>query len=98
MNQLFKKHKQPERIMNEQQIKELAESMNVSVADLMCLAQSVANDIKKDKSEQALIEMPIDTAQAYASHAVRKMNQFTSTYLTNSEARNVFQQNVLELV
>jgi hypothetical protein len=97
MNQLFKKHQRRDE-MNEQQIKELAESMNVSVAYLMCLAQSVANDIKKDKAEQAMIEMPIETTQAYASHAVRKMNQFTSTYLTNSEARNVFQQNVLELV
>ncbi|MFZ2172348.1 MAG: hypothetical protein WAW61_22270 [Methylococcaceae bacterium] len=84
--------------MNEQIIKELADSMNVSVTDLMCLAKSVAISIKQDKAEQAMIEMPIETTRAYVAHAVRKMNQFTSTYLTNGEARNLFNQNVLQIL
>jgi hypothetical protein len=88
--------------MNEQQIKELAESMNVSVTDLMCLANSVVNSIVKDGAKEAFLSMDetdrVEMSSAYIPVAVRKMNQFTSTYLTNPEARKVFKQNVLEVL
>jgi hypothetical protein len=88
--------------MNEQQIKELSESMNVSVADLMCMAKSVANSIEQDKAKDAFIAMNedvrVETTLAYSQHAVRKINKFTSTYLTNKEAKEAFQQSVLNLM
>jgi hypothetical protein len=88
--------------MNEQEIKALAESMGVSVADFMCLAQSVANSIQQDKASAAFMALPADDredmAASYVVHAVKKIDQFTSTYLTNAEARRAFQSNVLAII
>lgn len=86
--------------MNE--IKLLAESMGVSVADLMCFAESVAVGINQDGAKDAFLSMTdsdkTETSIAYAAHAVRKMDQFTTTYMTNPEARELFQANVLALM
>jgi 2-polyprenyl-6-methoxyphenol hydroxylase-like FAD-dependent oxidoreductase len=72
---------------------ELAQSMNVSVSDVMALAQSVANSIELDnvKPDQVSTEL----VEAYVPHAVKKFNSFHSTYLTNPEARLTFQSNIL---
>lgn len=88
--------------MNEQQIKELADSMNVSVTDLMCLAQSVVIGINQDGAKDSFLAMndsdKVETTSAYVAHSVRKMNQFVSTYLTNPEARELVHTNVLALM
>lgn len=67
---------------------DLAKSMNVSVTDVMALAQSVANSMIKDglSAEHA----NTDTVTAYIPHAVKKFEQFQSKYLTNPEARTAF--------
>lgn len=84
--------------MNPEEIKALAESMNVSVADLMCMAKSVANSIEQDGAVDALSQASDEDStkmiQAYAVHAVKKVDQFTTTYMTNPEARETFQARV----
>lgn len=84
--------------MKPEDIKALADSMGVSVADLMCMAQSVANSIEQDGAVDALSQASDEDStkmvQAYAVHAVKKIDQFTTTYLTNPEAREMFQARV----
>lgn len=79
--------------MNNSEIAALAESMNVSRADLMCLAQSVANSMAQDgvKSEMLTVEL----TEAYVPVAVKKFEQFAATYQTNPEAREAFAMSVL---
>jgi hypothetical protein len=88
--------------MNESEINLLAESLGVTPADLLCMAQSVANSIDKDGAKKAFLEMndydKTETATAYVANSVRKFNQFTSTYLTNQQSRQAFQSNVLSLI
>lgn len=76
--------------MHSRQVKELAKQMGVSAADVECFARSIANSIKQDKAEDAFTfggdELKCEIVQAYAAHAVRKMNEFHTSYMTN---RNV---------
>ncbi len=74
--------------------KQLAEETGMSEADIMCMAQSVANSIKQDKAEDAFVNAPAqqqaEMTEAYAAHAQRKFDQFYTRYLTNAEARKAF--------
>lgn len=85
-------------IMTKSEIKNFADEMGVSVTDLMSFAQSVANSIEQDKAVDAFInasdEDSTKMTQAYAAHAVKKSDQFTTKYLTNPEARSTFQTKV----
>ena len=74
----------------------LANEMNVSLADLMCLAGSVANSIKQD--DVALDQVSTEVVTAYIPHAVKKFDTFATKYLTNPDARETFQRKVLSEV
>lgn len=84
--------------MKQEENKALADSMNVSVADVMGMAQSVANSIEQDGAVDALSKASNEDStkmiQAYVVHAVKKVDRFTTTYLTNPEARETFQKRV----
>lgn len=75
-------------------IKALAASMNVSESDILCLAQSVANGIKRDKADVAFINMDCDLqremTEAYVVDAVERFERFQMKLMTNKEARDTF--------
>ncbi len=83
----------------DEQIKELAEKMGVSEADVRALATSAANSIKKDGVKETYLseseENQTKLAEAYAVDAVRKYNNFATTYISNPVARKGFQESVL---
>ena len=79
-------------------LKKLAAEMNISESDLNCFAQGVINSMTKDKIVDSFLSMG-DTDQAkitssYAANEGRKMEQFTTTYLTKAEARDSFVKQV----
>lgn len=80
-------------------IKNLAESFGVSEADLMCFAKSVAISIQKDKSADYYMstgeQEQVDICQAYAQHAVRKLDIFRGRYHMHPE---VFKAEVYRLL
>ena len=82
--------------------KQLANSMSVSEADVMCLANSVANSLEQDDAANAFLALDESTrtklAVAYVPHAARKIEQFASTYLTVREGREALQHTVLGLL
>jgi len=82
----------------EQIAAELAKEMNVNPADLLMLANSVVISLRADKADQALInaddQMQYSLIAAYLDHAVKKFESFHTTYISNPEARRVFQQSV----
>jgi hypothetical protein len=84
----------------EQLIKELAKDLGVSATDVSCLANSVANSIKKDKFEGIFCGMSEQdksiAVQAYAIHECKKFGSFVTQYQTNPAARHAFRQFVLE--
>lgn len=84
----------------QQQAQELAQAMGVSAHDVLAMAQSMANSIKQDKAADAFLAAGDDDrrafTEAYASHAVKKLESFHSVYMSRPEAREVFQRKVLE--
>jgi len=88
--------------MNEQEIKELAESMGVSVADLMCLARSVANSMIKDKVADTFFDVSEENqtmmTESYVIFAVKKFEQFALTIQTNPEAKLAFNDRIADLL
>ncbi len=85
--------------MNKDNINKLAKEMNVSVNDLMCLARGVVNSIEKDNIKDNFLsetkENRAEIATAYAVHECKKFDKFATTYLTNKEARNEFNKQIL---
>jgi galactose-1-phosphate uridylyltransferase len=81
--------------------KKLAETLNVSETDLMCLAQSVANSIEKDGAADVALQnqdtFGVEIVKAYIPVAAKKYDTFVSTYLTNPDAANSFKQSVLSI-
>jgi hypothetical protein len=83
-------------------IAELAKSMGVSESDVLCLAQSVANSLKKDGVDK--IESELSDADktavtiAYVPHAVKKFESFVSVSKTNQAARATLEKTVLNLI
>jgi hypothetical protein len=67
--------------------------MNVAEADVMGLVNSVVNSMQEDgvKAEKVSVEL----TEAYVIHANKKMRSFSTTYMTNQEARKAFQFKVL---
>jgi hypothetical protein len=81
-------------IKSEAQI--LADSMGVSLADFMCLANSVLLSINADKVE--IRQVSTELVEAYIPVAVRKFDSFVAAYLTRSDVRSAVQIEVLELL
>ena len=81
-------------------ITQLAQSMNVSETDLMCLAQSVANSIEQDKAANAFVNMSeedqVKMTETYVVYANNKMQEFVTIYQLNNSARSAFQQKIFE--
>ena len=89
--------------MNNKETKELAESMGVSVSDLMCFSRLTANGIEEDNITDAFLSsddrddsVRNDIAIAYAQHAVKKMDRFVMKLKTNDEAASLFKAKVLD--
>jgi hypothetical protein len=86
--------------MNMQLVKELAESMGVSVADVLSLAQSVANSIEQDKVAPAFLfagaDVQAKVAEAYVPVAVKKFERFVMTMQINKAANTAFKSHVYQ--
>lgn len=71
---------------------ELADSMGVSLTDLMCLARGVAISIKQDRAADAFIaadeEQQTTLAEAYIPVAVKKFERFQLAVMTDSAKRS----------
>jgi hypothetical protein len=87
--------------MNQNLAADLAMSMGVSVADLMCLARSVANSIQQDRAESAFLKaddsVQVEITAAYVPVAVKKHQAFVAAYLTRPAAKREFNKEVLRL-
>ncbi|MGL5703624.1 MAG: hypothetical protein ACRCW5_11005 [Cetobacterium sp.] len=81
----------------------LAKDMGVSEADVLCFARSIANSIKQDLAAEPFIsifndEERCDMVNAYASHAVRKINEFHTSYITDTRVNSLFNDMVYAAV
>ncbi len=80
-------------------LKKLAKEMNISEKELMLFASGVVNSIKQDGIVDTFINSSesdrVDISKAYAVNEGRKMEQFTTTYLTNTEAKQELRNSVL---
>lgn len=80
--------------MNNELIKQLAKDMGVSESDVLCFARSIANSITKDRAADFFVstseQNQCDMVQAYAAHAVRKINEFHTSYMTDSRVNSLF--------
>ncbi|UOX38362.1 hypothetical protein VpasPP24_22 [Vibrio phage Vpas_PP24] len=78
----------------QERIKNLAFEMGVSESDVVMFAQGILVDIVRDGAATHFTNGDADTQkdfiEAYSKHQVRKFEAFTTTYLTNSEARETF--------
>lgn len=81
-------------------IEQLAKDLNVSEADLMCLLTSVCNSIKQDKAVDSFLDMSesdrCEMCLAYVQHAVRKIQEFHTAYITQPELKLTFDTYVFE--
>ena len=81
-------------------ISQLAKDLNVSEADLMCLLTSVCSSIKQDKFVDGFLSLgESDREQmclAYVQHAVRKIQEFHTAYITKPELKEGFDTYVYE--
>ena len=81
-------------------IAQLAKDLNVSEADLMCLLTSVCNSIKQDKAVDSFLSMSegdqCEMCLAYVAHAVRKIQEFHTAYITKPELKESFDAYVYE--
>ncbi|AUM58682.1 hypothetical protein phiP47_054 [Plesiomonas phage phiP4-7] len=80
--------------MKNELIKSLAKDMGVSEADVLCFARSIASSIEKDGASAFFVnaddQAKFDMVNAYASHTVRKINEFYTSYITNIEVNSLF--------
>lgn len=81
-------------------VEQLAKDMNVSEADLMCLLTSVCNSIKQDKFVDGYLaisdEPQAEVCLAYVQHAVKKIQEFHTSYITNPQLKESFDSYVYE--
>lgn len=72
-------------------IEQLVKDLNVSEADLMCLLTSVCNSIKQDKFVDGYLSLSesdqAEVCLAYVQHAVRKIQEFHTAYITQPELK-----------
>lgn len=75
-------------------IEQLAKEMNVTVNDVMNLAQTVMNYLIQDNIDETFLAMSedqqVETIQAYVLHAVNKMKEFQISYMTNTDVKALF--------
>lgn len=84
--------------MVEEQIKKLAESMNVSPSDVRCFMQGIINGMVQDDVAERYVQASLDgqdelvsaLLETYAEDAVKRMRSFANLYNTNT----VFQDQV----
>ena len=81
-------------------IEQLAKDLNVGEADLMCLLTSVCNSLKQDKAVDAFLAMSESDREemclAYVQHAVRKIKEFYTAYITKPDLKENFDTYVYE--
>ena len=81
-------------------IEQLAKDLNVSEADLMCLLTSVCESIKQDKFADGYLSLnekdQAEVCLAYVQHAVRKIQEFYTAYITKPELKENFDAYVYE--
>ena len=77
---------------------DLAESLGVSIHDLMMFVNSMVNSIEQDKMAEHFIngsdDFQSELVKAYAPVVVKKFNQFLITYMTVPEAKFNFELSV----
>ena len=83
-------------------LKKLAKEMNVSESDLKCFADGVVSSLIKDKASETFMASNasdrIGITEAYVTNEGRKMEQFTTAYLTNTKAKTNFRKQILNLL
>ena len=84
------------------QIETLAESMDVSAADVNCLARSVISSLEADKITDVFLSCDDDArrelTEAYVVHSTKKFQVFTNRYFSKPEYRNILAETVIGLV
>jgi len=82
-------------------VNKIAKEMGIDPIDVKCFATSIINGMKKDGVVETFISgteaTKLDLLMAYADDACKKMDQFTTKYLTNPEARATFIKSVFAI-
>ncbi|ANO57567.1 hypothetical protein [Vibrio phage vB_VhaS-a] len=77
-----------------EKIEKLAFELGVTPSDVTMFAQGILIDIVRDGAATHFTQSDAKTQQdfieAYSKHQVRKFESFTTTYLTNGDARESF--------
>lgn len=88
--------------MKNELVKQLASEMGVSESDVLGFARSIANSIEKDKASEFFVnsseQNQCDMVSAYATYEVRKIDDFYTSYITNSEVSDLFNDMVYAAV
>lgn len=76
-------------------IESLAYKMDVNPREVEMFARSICNSIEQDKANDFFVDSATeeerkDITLAYAQHAVRKIQEFYTSYMTNQNLRNLF--------
>ena len=76
-------------------IESLAYKMDVEPREVEMFAKSICNSIQQDKADSfftidASEDERKDMTLAYAQHAVRKLQEFQTSYMTNQNMRSLF--------
>lgn len=76
-------------------IESLAYKMGVELREVEMFAKSICNSIQQDKADsfftnEASEDERKDMTLAYAQHAVRKLQEFQTSYMTNQNMRSLF--------
>lgn len=76
-------------------IESLAYKMDVEPREVEMFAQSICNSIQQDKADsfftkEASEDEQKEIAVAYAQHAVKKLQEFQTSYMTNQNMRSLF--------
>lgn len=81
---------------------EMAKILNVTETDLMMLLNSVVESIKTDKAVDCFLGMSeserVEMSQAYIVHAVKKFESFVTSYITNQDKKQSFNEYIFELL
>mgnify|MGYP003661555685 CR=1 FL=1 len=76
-------------------IESLAYKMDVEPREVEMFAQSICNSIQQDKADSFFTNEASENEQkemtvAYAQHAVKKLQEFQTSYMTNKNMRSLF--------
>jgi len=82
-------------------INKIAKEMGINPIEVKCFATSIINGMKKDGVIDTFLtceeDIRISLLMAYAEDACKKMDQFTTKYLVNPEARIAFIKSVFAI-